>query len=92
MYTRGRSHQNTTHTMFTDYLVAVPLGLALGISSTGPVAGGAFAFIQSTMGGIAAGGVMAGVQSVAMGGMVGTPVTLAVASVAGMAFKKLVLK
>ena len=56
---------------FADYLVAVPLGLVLGISGSGPVAGGVFATVQSLMGGIAANGLMAGVQSVAMGASVG---------------------
>ena len=33
---------------FADYLVAVPLGLVLGISGSGPVAGGVFATVQSS--------------------------------------------
>jgi len=76
----------------TDYLVAVPLQLILGISAAGPVAGGVFSAMQRSLGGIAANSIMAGVQSVAMGGAIGTSITLAVAGAAGVAIKKLVLK
>lgn len=75
-----------------DYLVAVPLQLIMGISTAGPVAGGVFSALQRSLGGIAADSFMAGVQSAAMGGAVGTSVTLAVAGAAGVAIKKLILK
>ena len=78
--------------VFTDYLVAIPLQLILGISTVGPVAGGAFSAVQRSLGGIAANSFMASVQSVAMGGAVNNSITLAVAGAAGVAIKKLVLK
>tara|TARA_B110000902_G_C13949895_1_gene453188 strand:- start:189 stop:428 length:240 start_codon:yes stop_codon:yes gene_type:complete len=77
---------------FTDYLVAVPLQLMLGISTAGPVAGGVFSAVQRSLQGIAANSFMASVQSVAMGGAVSSSITLAVAGAAGVAINKLVLK
>lgn len=47
----------------------------MGITKAGPVSAGMFAAIQSKMGGVAANGVLAGVHSVAMGGIGTTALT-----------------
>ena len=54
----------------------------MGVSATGPVAGSAFAALQSTVGSIGAGGLMAGVQSLAMGGLGNTSLAVAAAGAA----------
>ena len=51
------------------YWVLQPLGWIMGVTEAGPVSAGMFATLQSKMGTVAAGGIMAGVQSVAMGGV-----------------------
>lgn len=60
------------------YWAAQPLGWIVGVTKAGPVSAGTFSTIQSKMGSVAAGGIMAGVQSVVMGGVGTTALTMTV--------------